>query len=305
MSRTNGTDSIGCAIVTYNGAKHLPRCLPPLLNSRLTPKVIIIDSSSTDDTVKVAKEFGVQVVVILQKNFNHGSTRELARSSLRTDIVVMLTQDAYFADSSMLEKLVQPIVEKKASVAYARQIPHLGAGFFESFPREFNYPSSSEIRSIQDLDRYGTYTFFCSNSCAAYCNFSLGEIGGFPHVLLGEDTVAAAKLLRNGGKIAYVAESVVHHSHRYSLWQEFQRNFDTGFARNGYAKYLKGGSGDSRRGWLFARTMLITLAKQKPLLLPYGCVQIFAKWLGFFLGRNSLHAPKWFKKMMSSQRYYW
>lgn len=240
MKCTN-TPSIGVAVITHKAKNHLPLCLPPLLQSSLKPRVLVVNSSSHDGTVETALELGAETLVIPRPDFNHGSTREKARKHLDTDIVVMITPDAYALDTHVLERLVKPIIEGKASISYARQIPHDGADFFESFHREFNYPSESHIRGIEEIGRYGVYTFFCSNSCAAYSNKALDEIGGFHSTLLGEDTVAVAKLLRKGHKIAYTAEAIVKHSHRYTLMQEFKRTFDTGLARAEYGHLLSGG----------------------------------------------------------------
>ncbi|WP_457618560.1 glycosyltransferase, partial [Lutibacter sp.] len=226
--------STGVIIPTHNAQHHLKQCLLPVLASPLKPSILIIDSSSKDNTVKLAKQMGVETLVIPQKEFNHGATRELARKHLNTDIVVMMTQDAYPQSSDFLEYLIAPLLEGKAAVSYARQIPHKGADFFESFPRQFNYPEKSHIRGIKDLETYGSYTFFCSDSCAAWVNSALDEIGGFFPVLTNEDTFAVAKLLNKGHHIAYVAEAVVHHSHRYSLLEEFKRYFDTGYTRRLY-----------------------------------------------------------------------
>jgi rhamnosyltransferase len=44
---------------------------------------------------------------------------------------------------------------------------------------------------------------------------------------MGEDAIVAAKMLMAGFKKAYVAEATVHHSHSYSLDEEFRRYFDT------------------------------------------------------------------------------
>lgn len=278
------TLSIGCVIVTYQAKNHLRKVLKPLLLSPLKPRILVVDSSSSDGTVEIAHELGVEVIVIPQKEFNHGNTREMARRHLGTDIIAMLTQDAYLVDEYALTFMTAPLIEGKAAIAYARQIPHQGAGFFESFPREFNYPKKSELRSFQDVAKHGTYTFFCSNSCAAYDNRKLDEIGGFSPVLLGEDTVATAKLLRRGYKIAYVAEATVYHSHCYSLKKEFIRSYQTGLARKSYKELLVGGNSDSRRGVQYAKKMIKTLAVKSPHLLPYGCIHIFIKWLGYRLG---------------------
>lgn len=297
--------SVGIVIPTFQAIKHLPHCLPPLLQSPLKPRVLVIDSSSTDGTATLAKEMGAEVLVIPQQEFNHGTTRERGRQYLKTEIVVMMTQDAYATSPDMLEKLICPILEQQASVSYGRQIPHAEAGFFEAFPRYFNYPETDHIRSLQDISIYGVYTFFCSNSCAAYLNRALDEVGGIPSVLFGEDTVVVAKLLHRHHKIAYVALAEVKHSHRYSLKQEFSRHFDIGLARYSYQDLLSIAGKDTKRGKAYARAMFQELARIDPFLIPYGVAQSLAKLLGYRLGRASLRAPRWFKQLFSSQAYYW
>lgn len=297
--------TIGCAFITHCAKHHLPHCLPPFLQSPLKPRVLVVNSSSNDGTVEMAHSLGAETLVIPRAEFNHGTTRERARQHLGTDIVVMLTPDAYAVNTSVLETLVGPLLSGQASVAYARQIAHHGADFFESFPREYNYPDQSHIRSLADLNQYGVYTFFCSDSCAAYVNSALNEVGGFPRLLLGEDTVAVAKLLRKGHCIAYVAEAVVRHSHRYSLMQEFKRSFDTGLARRGYAGLLAGGGSDAKRGMGYFKEMSRRLSKEKPSMLPYALAHVCAKWLGYQIGKRSLKAPLWFKKALSTQDFFW
>lgn len=275
--------TVGVAFVTLNSSHHLPYCLPSLIQSPLKPKILIVDSSSSDGTVELAKQFGVETLVIPKSSFNHGLTRELARKTLQTDIVVMATPDAYAVDRNVLGRLVEPLIEGKASLAYARQIPHEKAGFFEAFPRSFNYPAVSHIRCLDDIAEFGVYTFFFSDSFGAYLNSALDEIGGFSSVLTGEDTLACAKLLRKGHKVAYIAEACVHHSHNYSLVQEFKRHFDTGFARKEYREWI--GTGDSKRGFQYLKTMMNELVRKKPHLIPYGLLQTFVKWTGYQIGQ--------------------
>lgn len=297
--------TVGIAVITYDARHHLPYCLPPLMQSKLNPRILVVNSSSTDGTVELAKQFGVETLVIPREDFNHGKTRELARKTLGTDFVVMITPDAYAKDHTVLEKLLQPLLDKKASLAYARQIPHKGAKFWESFPRLFNYPEKNQIRSIDDVKEYGVYTFFFSDSFGAYCNRALDEIGGFSHVLTGEDTVACAKLLIKGHKVAYVGEAHVHHSHDYSLMQEFRRHFDTGYARESYKELLKAGGGDSARGKIYVKALFKQLLNERPLSIPYGFMQILAKWTGYQLGKRLKNAPNSVKKALSSQTFYW
>lgn len=297
--------SVGIVIPTFQAAKHLPYCLPPLIKSPLKPRILVIDSSSTDDTIAIARSMNVETMVIPSKEFNHGSTREKARKLLQTSIVAMITQDAYATSPDMLEHLVRPLIEQKASLSYGRQIPHHGAGVLASFARHFNYPSTSHIRSLADISTHGMYTFFCSNSCAAYLNAALDEVGGFPFVLFGEDTLVAAKLLHRQHRIAYVAEAEVRHSHDYTLKQEFCRHFDIGFARRSFQDLLSIGGTDHQRGKTYVNVLLKKLWHTSPSLIPYALLQISAKWIGYRLGKTSLHAPLWLKTTLSSQSSYW
>lgn len=297
--------TVGVVLITHRAKHHLPHCLPPLLSCPLKPRVLVVNSSSADGTVELAEELGAETLVIPRSQFNHGSTRERARQHLNTDIVVMMTPDAYAISASMLCHLIEPIANGRASISYGRQVAHDGAGLFERFPREFNYPTTSHVRGIEDLRKYGIYTFFCSDACAAYSNNALSEIGGFPSVLLGEDTMVTAQLLNKGHKIAYVAEAVVQHSHRYSLSQEFRRHFDTGLARRQHQATIQAGSRDEARGAAYAAALMKKVAIERPLALPYAGLHCLTKWLGYRLGRACIHAPTAIKRAFSSQDFYW
>lgn len=278
------TSEIGIVIPTFQASKHISYCLRPLLQSSLKPRILVIDSSSTDNTIKIAKEMGAETLVIPQHEFNHGTTREKGRQILQTPIVVMMTQDAYATSPKMLELLVYPILEKKASIAYARQIPHQGATILAGFHRHFNYPPTSHVRDLKDIATYGAYIFFCSNSCAAYRNAALDEIGGFPHVSFGEDALVTAKLLHRKHRIAYVAEAEVYHSHDYTLRQEFCRHFQMGLVRQSHRAILDIGELERRRGKDYLQALLKTLWPSCPSKIPYALVQTFIKYFGYRLG---------------------
>lgn len=275
--------TVGVLLLTLNGEKHLPHLLPPLLNSSLKPKILAIDSSSTDKTVLCLKESGINVEVIPKSTFNHGLTREFGRKRLNTDILICLTQDAYLQDSRDLEKLIEPLIAQNASLSYARQIPRKEASLLEAFPRQFNYPETSHIRGLRDIPTWGSYIFFTSNSASAWLNSALDEIGGFKEVLLGEDTLACALLLHRGHKVAYVAEAIVEHSHNFTLIEEFKRNYAIGRSRKAMEFLLQPAGKDIHRGKQFAFNLLKKTSKQ-PWKLPYTLLHLAAKYAGYTLG---------------------
>ena len=267
--------------------------------------VVVIDSSSSDRTVKICEKYDCSIVSIDRSDFNHGATREYARKLTDSEIVVFFTQDVMPASDETIEKLILPIINGEAHVSYARQLHNKNADIFESFSREYNYGTKEHIRSIADINKYGIYTFFCSNSCAAWSNKVLDEIGGFKSTLTNEDYFACAGLLLNGYKVAYVADAIVTHSHKYTLLQEFRRMFDTGYVR-AERSWVQDAIGHAeKRGTEYFKALINKLWVENPLLIPYAFLQITIKYLGYKLGFHGKNLPTWIKKSMSSQKYYW
>ncbi len=297
--------SVGVVVVTYNARSCLRRCLEPIQRSALRPKILVIDSSSSDGTADLARELGADVHVIPKNEFNHGITREIGRRMLGTDIAVMVTQDISPIGSDMIETLVEPILSGKASIAFARQLPHDGAGFFEAFPRRFNYPPENEIRGLEDIGRLGSMTYFCSDSCCSWSNAALDSIGGFRKTLTMEDTIATAMLLQAGHRIAYVGNAAVMHSHHYTLKQEFCRYFDTGIVRAQWRSLFALGKSDEERGKTFFSSMLRELAETDPAKIPYAVLSAAAKYLGYKIGYYGRGLPLWLKIRLSAQSFYW
>lgn len=76
---------------------------------------------------------------------------------------------------------------------------------------------------------------FCSNVCAAYNRKMYLELGGFPlKTIYNEDMIYVRKLINVGYAIAYMAEARVHHSHNYTIRQQFHRNFNLAVSQAQY-----------------------------------------------------------------------
>lgn len=186
---------ISVIIPTYNAVKELEKLLASLRQQNIPCETIVIDSSSTDGTLQVAKQYGASVKIIDKDAFDHGGTRTLAGKMARGDILIYMTQDALPVDSTSLEKLIEPLTDRTVGAVYGRQVPRPGASLFGAHLRLFNYPGVSYYRSLTDKNAYGIKAPFLSNSFAAYRKSCLGEIGWFrERLIMGEDTCAGARL---------------------------------------------------------------------------------------------------------------
>lgn len=273
--------SVGVCVLTLNAKKHLFRCLGPLFQAACAPRILVVDSESEDGTAEAALQMGAEVISVARSDFNHGATRELARLHLGTDIVVMLTQDAYLCSPKDLDRLVEPLQDGKCAIAYGRQLPHDNANFYAAFARSFNYPDASYVRSFDDRLRYGASAIFSSNSFCAYTTAMLNHIGGFPRAAVSEDVLVAGRALRAGYRIAYVAASCVQHSHNLTLAEEYRRMQQVAAVRVSFAAEFAVYGSDSSRG----RAFTLALLKAAPTWrYPYIFCHVLAKWLGYQKG---------------------
>ncbi|HEX6014725.1 MAG TPA: hypothetical protein VFY87_23615 [Geminicoccaceae bacterium] len=62
--------SIGAVVVTHRAREHLTRCLPPLFRSPLRPRVLVVNSSSGDGTVELARDLGAETLTFPRQAFN-------------------------------------------------------------------------------------------------------------------------------------------------------------------------------------------------------------------------------------------
>lgn len=67
------------------------------------------------------------------------------------------------------------------------------------------------------------------------------ELGGFvKHTIFNEDMILAGTMIKQGGKVAYCAKAKVIHSHNYSAFQQFHRNFDLAVSQTMYPEVFGG-----------------------------------------------------------------
>lgn len=295
-------------IPTLNGSGVLTNLFKSIKWQTLQPDtVLIIDSSSSDSTVSLAKQYGFNVMTISRTDFDHGGTRQMAVEHLSSDIIVFMTQDVILSNEESLYFLIQCFNDPSVSIAYGRQLPHSHAGLFGAHARLFNYGNTSFQKSIADASQMGIKVTFTSNSFAAYRRNDLLAIGGFPrNIILSEDSYVAANILLRNKKIAYSAEAQVYHSHDYSLFEEFRRYFDTGVF-HARAPWIRARFGQAEgEGGRFVLSEMKYLMKNGCFyLVPIGLLKSGIKWLGYLLGLSESKLNIKIKRICSMNKGYW
>ena len=247
----------------------------------------------------------VQIHHLSKEEFDHGATRNAGVSHSDGDIFVCMTQDALPADIFLLEQLQKALEQPGAAAAYARQLAEEDCNPVEGYTRQFNYGEQSVVKGKEDLERLGIKTYFCSNVCAAYRREIFDRLGGFVNrTIFNEDMIYAGKAVQNGYKIVYAADAKVIHSHNYTAWQQFTRNFDLGVSHVQYPEIFAGVKAEGEG----LRLVLDTgkyLVKHHPLLLWRLFVHSGAKFAGYKMGRLYQKLPMALVKCFSMQKSYW
>lgn len=243
---------------------------------------------------------------ISEEQFDHGTTRRMAVSMSKADYFICMTDDALPVDRHLVKSLITPLIERKASAAYARQLAGKEADIVEKFSRRFNYPAVSRIKSKADMDELGIKTFFCSNACAAYERKTYDKLGGFEkHMIFNEDMVYAGRLVDSGASIAYVAEARVLHTHHYTAMQQLKRNFDLGVSQAQFPELFNRVSSQSE-GIRMIRGMLGTLLKKNEYnKIPSVIINSAFKLAGYKLGKAYKKLPQRLIMKLTMNRNYW
>ena len=249
----------------------------------------------------------LEVHHLKKSEFDHGGTRAWAAELSDAEIMVFMTQDAVPADRNLIENLVKALEkEKMIAAAYARQLAKKTDSAIERFTRNFNYPAESRVKTQADIQALGIKTYFCSNSCAMYRKSTYEELGGFlPEAIFNEDMVFASTAINAGYSVAYVAEARVIHSHNYTGFQQFQRNFDNGVshADNQEAFHNVETLGEGKRLVFDTARYLIRhheFGQLFRLVYISGC-----KVVGYKLGEKYYKLPKKLISFCTMNKKYW
>jgi glycosyltransferase involved in cell wall biosynthesis len=106
----------------YNAAKTLHMTYAELPHN-LVDLVILVDDGSSDDTVRIARELGLELFVH-NRNYGYGANQKTCyREALRAgaDIIVMVHPD-YQYDPTLLPQIIEPIQQGGADVVLGSRL---------------------------------------------------------------------------------------------------------------------------------------------------------------------------------------
>ena len=289
-------------IPTLNAADIIDAQLSKFIHLSSKVSILIIDSSSDDDTLDVIKSYEYEYKVIKREAFNHATTRNIALG-YDADFYLFMTQDALPCDDTLIEDIMMPFSDPDVMVSYARHIPYRGADKIERFARGVNYPPRSRVKSKEDIKTLGIKTFFSSNSCAMYRTSYFKEVGGFKEgLIMNEDMEYAARAIMADKKVSYTAEARVYHSHMFRSRDIFMRYFDIGIffkTNTAISQHLKEYEAAETMGIRQAKDEVKYLLRKDKWLISKSVWFSGIKYIAFKLGYYHDKLPRPIRQLLS------
>ena len=242
-------------------------------------------TESKDHTEEILKKNKIKYTKIKKSEFSHSLTRETAAMKSKSDILVFITQDIVIESDEWLYELTKNIASGKVAAAFSRQITKYNN--IEKYTREKNYPATSRIVSKSDIKRLGLNTFFFSDASSAIKTSVYKKLKGYDGKKLptNEDMYIAYKLIMNGYKISYESDSVVYHSHNFTLKELYNRYKLTGefMKQNSYLDEF----GTTKSGGGLAKYVLKRAIKEGNIkVLVRFPFDMAARYIGMKVGRR-------------------
>ena len=291
-------------IPVYNGENdHLEETLTALYNQKTDFEwnVLIIDSGSSDNSVKIIRKFhdkynNLTLKEIDKSEYSHGGTRQLAAEISDGEYMVYLSQDAVPYNQNWLTEMLKPFeISEKIVAVLARQKP-----------RDYCFPAMKydinavfNEQGIEDAvtvwtrtisEQIGTYTkeSFYSDVCSAAPRLFLVNEIGYKPVKYSEDYEYGKDIIDAGYYKAYNGRAIVEHSNDVFLKDYKKRIFD-----ETYNVRLNSGAPESRMSlWYVTRQSLKATLKDLPKIFKDKDYS-FKKKLYWSVVNSLFHFEKW------------
>lgn len=271
----------------YNGKNYINNILSSIKIQKNVNilRTFFVLTDTNDNSEEILLQNNLKYLKIKPSEFSHSLTREMIALKSKADIVVFISQDIEIEDELWLYNLTRDIIENKTDAAFSRQITKYDN--IEKYTREKNYPDESRIVSKNDIEKLGLNTFFFSDASSAIKTEIFKKLNGYDGKDLptNEDMYLAYKLINNGYRIEYSADSIVYHSHDFTLKQLYDRYKLTGlfFKQNDYLNNY----GTNKSGGGLAKYVLKRAIQDKNIKVIFRFIPDMAvRFIGMKVGQR-------------------
>ncbi len=257
-------------IPTYCAEKNIERCLKSIKKQTYKNiETIVVDQSSLDKTVEIAKKFTKKIIVREKPKFYSppSISRNIGTKKSRGEFLLNLD-----SDQELHPKLIENCIEIVKKGGHSALIIH---------EKDIALNFWSKCRALEKEaminDPYMEVTRFISKK-------TFDKIGGFdPKIESGEDWDITNRV-RKVGTVGYADYMIAHHTGKKDLIKNFEKMFNYGRT---FAAYIKKNNELSKKQLTPFRPAYAKnwkLFVRHPILTVGFIILKFSEFLGAFLG---------------------
>ncbi|MFH0957909.1 MAG: glycosyltransferase [Pseudomonadota bacterium] len=212
-----------CVVMrSHNDMPIIAETLEKLNEQDLPFELICLDNESEDGTLEELKKYTDRIVNIPKGTYVPGKALNLGMELSHGDFVVFLNSDCTPQNKKWLQNLLDGFDhDARIAAVFGRQIPRPDCRPLFAKDTEDTYGDGSK-------QKYWRHCFSMASSAIAR---SAWESERFSESLkYSEDIDWTWKERQKGYTVKYVRESIVMHSHNYSLRQFYRRHYGEGRA---------------------------------------------------------------------------
>jgi rhamnosyltransferase len=179
-------------------------------------EVIVVDSGSTDETVRITKQFPARLIEIPAESFTYGRALNIGIGEASGEIIASLSAHSLPAHDRWLASMLEPFRNARVAGVAGRQLPRENAT-----PLELLGMRLSGVMSARPLLRSRNPMF--SNANGAFRRTLWQDVPFDEQVAGAEDIAWARSMQALGYLIAYEPRAAVYHSHGEPLLKHLRR----------------------------------------------------------------------------------
>jgi glycosyltransferase involved in cell wall biosynthesis len=183
-------------------------------------ELLVVDSGSADRTLEIVRQFPGRLIEIEAKEYYPGNVLNMAIEATTADVVVFQNSDVVPLAPSALERLLAPFEDPAVQATFARQLPR---------PEAHTWVRRDYAMAFPERGQAPPWMYY-SLPLAAMRRSAWQEHRFYGDAWGSEDTEWGHWARSHGKIVRYVADSIVMHSHNYTLRQLYGRRFIEGEA---------------------------------------------------------------------------
>jgi glycosyltransferase involved in cell wall biosynthesis len=193
-------------------------------------EIVVVDSGSQDNTLRIADEYGAKIISILPEQFSHSYARNLGAKAASGDYLLFTVQDALPPTKTWIYELMSVLDKEGVSAVSCAETPREDADLFYRVMswNHYNFLGVNKLDKILKMPETPSLISLRQNGQLSdlACLIPRDLFLNYQHRLdYAEDLDLGIRLIKDGHKIAFLGSTRIIHSHNRPPFYFLKRGY--------------------------------------------------------------------------------